>query len=124
MDFHAPAACQVEGIYAYFPARSGDIEPIRIEAVETWMSVAAKALGLEYAADKFAVEMDYPRRWPIPGSNHFEDFCWEFFRIPYLMLEVPYSRVGETILTRERFREAGSRVAEAISEQIESLYDL
>jgi hypothetical protein len=107
LDFHAPGACESEGVYAYFP---DNYDEARIRQ-DRWASALAEALR-EYAAAEFGRVARYPSRWETP---HFTDYCRETLDVAALSVETPYALCGEILMTRERYREVGSRIARAVS---------
>lgn len=113
LDFHAPGASQTEGLYTYLPRPSNNPEAAQIGNVRESAARFAAALG-EYAADPFAWEVDYPTRWPFPSALTYGEFTWGLAKIPGVTIEVPYSKIRDMMLTRERYREAGSRIAAAL----------
>ena len=130
LDFHAPGACETDGIYAYLP--DPEEFPRHVEAANEWAAALGEALG-EYAAEEFGRVARYASRWETPN---FTSHCREAFGIPALTLETPYascggrsagsgrrrelesSNGGEVVMTRERYQEAGARLARAVVEKI------
>ena len=61
-----------------------------------------------YAADEFGRIATYKSRWNTPGftshacSMGFISMC----------LETPYHQIRDMVMTRERYREAGAKVAQ------------
>lgn len=71
-----------------------------------------RALGPRYAAENFERVADYPSRWDTPNFTA----AWGTRGLCALTIEVPYALVGELILTREHYREAGAHLAQGIVE--------
>ncbi len=113
MDFHAPGCCETGGIYAFLP-NPDQFEEAHRRATET-ASHIGKVLGKEYASESFERIPTYLSRWETPG---FTSHCCTqgFFG---LTLETPYSQAGDLVLTREHYREAGTRIARAVLELLE-----
>ncbi len=109
IDFHAPGACETDGIYCYLadPARY----PESHQAALAWTTAIKSALTRQYAAEMFERVADYPSRWETP---HFTTYCWAQHGVCGLGIETPYAMVGDLVLTRERYREAGARIAEGV----------
>ena len=68
-----------------------------------------EALG-EYAAEDFGRVADYASRWETPT---FSAHARAAFSVVSMCLETPYASCGEIVMTRERYREAGARLARA-----------
>ena len=107
IDFHAPGCCEDRGIYAFLP--KPDAFPEAHEAA----SKAAETIGssLEpYAADEFGRIATYKSRWNTRGftsqacSMGFISMC----------LETPYHQIRDMVMTRERYKEAGAKVAQGV----------
>jgi hypothetical protein len=110
IDFHAPGACETGGIYCYVPGQAQ--YPDLHQSVLAWTSAIKAALvPYRYAAETFERVADYPSRWETPNfSRHF----WSQYGICSFGLETPYALVGDLVLTRERYREAGARIAQGV----------
>lgn len=109
IDFHAPGCCESGGMYAFLPNLDEFPGPHR-EASEA-ARVVEKHLS-QFAAPEFGRLARYLSRWNTPGfTSHLSSRG--FFAIG---LETPYHQVGEMILTRERYREAGERIADSVVE--------
>ena len=111
-DFHAPGGCEAEGIYTYEFAP--DKFPELHQQAVKWNEAIAAALTPEYAAKTFQREVKYRSRWETPS---FDTYCRSAHGICSVSFEVPYGMVGGTVLTRERYREAGARIAAATIQQ-------
>lgn len=106
LDFHAPGCCESSGIYAFLPS------PEKYPEAHAESSRLAMRIGDEldtYAAEDFARVASYASRWDTPG---FTSHCCSKGLIS-MALETPYSQIGDVVLTRRHYREAGSRIAEA-----------
>jgi hypothetical protein len=109
LDFHAPGACETGGIYCYVPSPSEYAE--LYQEILGWTAALKSALGSEYAADTFERVADYPSRWKTPNfSRHF----WAQGGLCSFGIETPYAMVGDLVLTRARYREAGARIARGV----------
>jgi hypothetical protein len=109
IDFHAPGACEAGGIYCYVPSPSE--YPELHQEILSWTAALKSALGPEYAAETFERVADYPSRWETPNfSRHF----WAQVGLCSFGIETPYAMVGDLVLTRARYREAGARVAKGV----------
>lgn len=112
LDFHAPGACETSGVYAYLP--DPEKFPDHAGQASEWAAAFKEALG-EYAAEEFGRVARYASRWETPA---FTSHCREAFGIPALTFETPYASCGEVVMTRERYREAGVRIARAVVERV------
>ncbi len=118
IDFHAPGACESEGIYCFVPDPEG--YPGHHRATLRWTEIFAHALTPEYASlgdngKSFARVARYSSRWETPG---FSSYCYNTVGICGIGLETPYAMAGDTIFTREHYREAGSRIAACIVREL------
>ncbi len=114
LDFHAPGATNTSGLYTYVP--NPETRPEAHTATIDWAMAIADALGPEYAAADFARVARLPSRWRTPNAGQ---FFWKRLRLPGLALEIPYALVGETVLTRQRYREAGERIAAGVTKKLQ-----
>ena len=82
------------------------------QSVLAWTSAIKAALAPHgYAAETFERVANYPSRWGTPNfSRHF----WTQYGTSSFGLETPYALVGDLVLTRERYREAGARIAHGV----------
>jgi len=110
LDFHAPGACETGGIYMYLPDPGRFAQASRLAA--PWVEPIASALGVEFAAAEFGRVASYASRWESPT---FTRFAGETLGLPALSLETPYALCGSTVMTRDRYREAGRRLADAVA---------
>jgi hypothetical protein len=109
IDLHAPGACETGGIYCYVPSPTE--YPDLHQEILGWTAALKSALGAEYAAKTFERVADYPSRWETPN---FSRYFWAQGDICSFGIETPYAMVGDLVLTRERYREAGARIADGI----------
>jgi len=117
IDFHSPGASEAEGIYAFVHA-SEKFPDVAKRAAE-WAGALEESLGTEFAAAKFTRSGDYNSRWNTP---RFGGFCQEEMKTPGIAVETPYAIIHKTVMTREKYREAGRRIADAIVAQINGLF--
>jgi len=115
-DFHSPGGSESEGIYAFVHA-SEKFPDVAKRATE-WAGVVGESLGSEFAAAKFTRSGDYNSRWNTP---RFGGFCQEEMRIPGVSFETPYAIIHKTVMTREKYQEAGRRIADAIIARMKSM---
>jgi hypothetical protein len=111
IDFHAPGACEAEGIYCFLP--NPGKYPEHHQAVLKWTAAIGTALTSEYAASPFGRVASYASRWETPT---FASYCWLRHKVPGFTIENPYAMVGDLLLTRECYREAGKRIASCVVE--------
>jgi hypothetical protein len=111
LDFHAPGAAEDTGVYCYVP--NPKTEPRAARATRRWAKMVAAGLGPAYAAAEFARVAHYRSRW---NSATFRQYVWRAFAVPVLSLEISYALAGQTVLTREHYRDAGRRLAAAVLE--------
>lgn len=112
IDFHAPGACESEGIYCFLPKPA--IFPERQNAVLAWMDTIQNSLTPKYAAESFVRVADYPSRWE---TSTFASYCC-VQEIDSFTIEIPYALIGEIVLTRECYREAGEWIAKCVVEKV------
>ena len=109
LDFHAPGASHTEGIYAHIP--NPETFPDIHKQTVKWTNVIKDLLSAEFAAPDFARVMDCPPRRPAP---EFIRYCAAELELPAIALEIPYARIGSTVITTKKYREAGRRIADAL----------
>lgn len=109
IDFHAPGACEANGIYCFLP--DPEKYPEHHQAVLKWTNAVESALIPKYAAAPFGRVATYRSRWETPN---FTTYCWASHKIAGFTIENPYAMVGDLLLTRECYREAGERIASAV----------
>jgi hypothetical protein len=109
IDLHAPGACETSGIYCYL---ANPVEHARFhrEAL-CWTTAIKRHLTSTYAAEMFERVANYPSRWETP---RFTGYCWAQHGVCGLGIETPYAQAGDLVLTRERYREAGARIAAGV----------
>ncbi len=108
LDFHAPGGCETDGAYFYLPDRHAESQAYA--RAHRWAALLAAAAGPTYMAGESARVADYPSRWTTPSFRYF----FQALGIPGLCLETPYATAGETLLTREAYRDFGRRLAEGL----------
>ena len=108
LDFHAPGMCEDAGIYCFLRelAADGGLLPRDRDAVTAFH----EALG-PLTADPFYRSGRYASRW---NTARFGDFMTAAMQIPEYTFEVPYGRIPAGILTRDMYRDAGRRLADAV----------
>jgi hypothetical protein len=85
------------------------------QAVLEWTTAVETALTPKYAAEPFGRVASYASRWETPT---FASYCWSRHEVPGFTIENPYAMVSDLLLTRERYREAGRRIALSIFERL------
>ena len=110
VDFHGPGGSEDRGAYAFLP--DPDKFPDVHKASLAWTAAMVQELTPKYAADEFDRVVRYLSRWETPS---FTKYFSETFGIPGISIETPYGLAGETVLTREEYREIGARMARAVA---------
>lgn len=113
LDFHAPGACEAEGIYAFLPDPKRF--PLEHKQAERWAGVLNGALVPQFVSEKMDRIAYYASRWNTPN---FVTHCFQHLHMPALTVEIPYALSGRTVFTRELYREAGERIAAAICREV------
>jgi hypothetical protein len=113
IDFHAPGACETEGVYCFL--QDPKTYPDCYQATLVWTADLKTALGQQYAASAFERVVTYASRW---GTPNFAAFCCQQHHVCGLSVETPYAMVGEMVLTREHYREVGARLAQGIVQRV------
>lgn len=113
IDFHAPGACETAGVYCFL--KNPQTYPECYQAALAWTAAVKTALTEQYAAHEFERIADYASRWETPN---FAAFCWQQHHVCGLSVETPYAMVGDVVLTRERYREIGARVAQGVVQRL------
>jgi hypothetical protein len=109
LDFHSPGACEAEGVYAFLPDPAK--APIEHREAERWTALLAGALAPEFAAAQVEQVAYYASRWNTPD---FATYCFTKLQVPGLTVETPYALCNATVMTRELYRQVGSRIAAAV----------
>jgi len=109
IDFHAPGACETEGMYTYLP-HEDERAAVRQKTIH-WATVLGTALAPTCGAPDFGRRVGYKSRWNTPM---FGTYASESLGIPTLAIETPYSMARDTLFTREAYRDAGGRIAETL----------
>jgi hypothetical protein len=109
VDFHAPGACETDGIYCFLSEaeKNCDWYPQLHRCIEDICTALTPAL----ASPNFERVARYKSRWETPN---FAQFIIAEYNVPALSLEIPYALCGERVLTRDDYRGAGACIAEAI----------
>ncbi len=109
LDLHAPGGTEAKGAYFFLPKPdyAGDFAAPSRALAEAF----SEALTPRLAAPDPLRLATYASRWELPT---FTRFCCESLAIPSLSMETPYAMAGETLLTRELYREIGSRLADVL----------
>jgi hypothetical protein len=113
LDFHAPGACETSGIYCYL-ADPALYSRFHQEALG-WAAAIKSRLARQYAAECFERVARYASRWETP---RFTGYCWSQHGICGLGVETPYAMVGDLVMTREHYREAGARIAAGVLDRL------
>ncbi len=113
LDFHAPGACEAEGIYAFLPDPRK--YPLEHKAAERWAALLNGALVPKFVSEKVDRVASYASRWNTPN---FVQHCFARLNVPALTVEIPYALCGKSVFTRELYREAGERIAAAICREV------
>ncbi len=109
IDFHAPGACESNGLYCFLP--NPEKYPEHHQAVVKFANAVETALTPTYAASPFGRVANYASRWETP---RFASYFWSRCKAASFTIENPYAMVGDLVLTREHYREAGKRIASAV----------
>lgn len=113
IDFHAPGACESNGIYCFLP--NPEKLPEYHKSVLEMINRVAEILTPKYAAEPFGRVARYASRWETPT---FAVYCMTNLKVPAFTIENPYAMVGDMPLAREHYQEAGRLIASSIIEQI------
>ncbi len=113
IDFHAPGACETDGMYMYLPAPEN--YPTEHERADKWTARLGEALTHQFAAEPANRVARYRSRWETPG---FVGYCCGELKLCALTIETPYTSAGTTLFTREAYRQAGERLAAAVAEHV------
>ena len=112
IDFHAPGGSEDRGAYAFIP---GVTHGYSAEArARVWAELLGKAAG-EYGDMPFPRVATYRSRWETPNEG---DYFRTVHEVPALCIETPYALSGEVVFTRERYRDFGTRLATAVTEEL------
>lgn len=113
LDLHAPGACETGGIYCYLPDPA--LHSRFHQEALSWTASIKGSLTRQYAAECFERVARYPSRWETPRCT---GYCWSRHGVCGLGIETPYALVGDLVLTRERYREAGARIAAGVIKRL------
>lgn len=109
IDFHAPGACEADGVYCYLPKPQA--HPEQHQAAAEWALAIEQALTEEFAAERFGRVAEYRSRWETP--NFVSHLCGQH-GICALTIETPYALARGKLLTQGACREIGRRIAAAV----------
>ena len=109
LDFHAPGACEKDGVYCYLTELDPGA-PTAAEAVK-WANSIQNELKAEFAAADFKRVARYASRWTTPN---FASHLHRDLGVCALPLEIPYAQIGTELLTQKSYRLIGRRIADAI----------
>ena len=113
IDFHAPGACETDGIYMYLPTPEN--YPTEHELADRWTARMAGALTHKFAAEPANRVARYRSRWETPG---FVGYCCDELKLCALTIETPYASANGTLLTQDAYRQAGQRLADTVAAHI------
>jgi hypothetical protein len=116
IDFHAPGISEINGIYCFLRDIGDDGLPDVNH--RPWIDAFQSALGsTKLIADRFFRSDRYVSRW---NTARVGDFVIRGLKVPGITFEVPYTRAGQFIFTREDYQRAGEKIAEAVIKKIKS----
>jgi hypothetical protein len=110
LDLHAPGGCETDGIYAHMPDRIQF--PDRYRRALPWAEAMAEALGDEFTPEPFPQVHHWASRWQ---RSTFSRYCFQHVGVAAVCVETPYSMAKETVFTCAAYREAGARIARALT---------
>jgi hypothetical protein len=116
MDFHAPGACESDGLYCFLLETETKSE--RYPQLHECITGIEKALTPQFASPHFERVPRYKSRW---GTPNFSRFMSDAHDLSCISFEVPYALCGEKVLSRTDYREAGAHIATAVGEFITRL---
>lgn len=108
LDWHSPAGTASDGIFVFGP--DPDRVPELAAAAEPWLEVLADSLG-PVAAEQFSRVVTYRSRWETMTLGR---WVRERLELQSLTFEVSYAMSQDGVLTREDYRQAGRRLADAM----------
>ncbi len=106
LDLHAADGSESDGIYSLLPDPEQFAEANR--EASTWANVFKQALGPDYAAAEF-------KRTTTTTNTTVNDFARANMNCSSITLNIPYANCNKTIMQQKQYREAGKRLADAIS---------
>ena len=109
VDFHAPGMCEDTGVYAHVGDPEGMEEGER-QRQEAWTGAAQECLG-PYAAANFVRVPTYHARSAWGQFPSASQAARKRAGVLGVTLETSYVAAGETVLTLDRYREIGERLA-------------
>lgn len=122
IDFHAPGGTEAEGIYFHLPDPETDIQ--HYQQSFKWVDAIKDAMSPKYARPFSPRFSKYPSRWDEPwGRPGFKTYMWDQYQTCGLSIETPYALINDLVLTRERYQEAGARIAQGIVKGLLKRYE-
>lgn len=112
LDFHSPGGAEDKGAYTFVPDPETDASCRAL--VDPWLEPICLRLG-KFGAPDFARIANYPSRFG--DGDKFTRFCMTNHDLPSLTFEIPYHRVGHTVLTVEQYQLIGARIADAVADR-------
>ncbi len=113
VDFHAPGACETDGVYFYLP------DPDRFEIVtqraRLWAEHLSQAIGSAYCSQQFAQVATYRSRWE---TSNFATHCASQEDLCALAMETPYARARDIVLARDTYQTIGRNMAKGVIAQL------
>ncbi|MDP6124829.1 MAG: M14 family zinc carboxypeptidase, partial [Candidatus Latescibacteria bacterium] len=113
IDFHAPGACENSGAYLFLPRKDVDEEQKRVARI--WAERLGSWLPDEIRADPFSIVPDYPSRWP---GGAIGGYLAGVHGVCGMTIETPYSMVGDHVLTRTDYQNAGASLADGLADHL------
>ena len=112
LDFHSPGGNENQGCYCFLPKTENmTLDKISLK----WAKRFAQALPDDFACKEFGRIATHASRWEAPCFSY-HNFMNKFYKIPALSFEIPYSRIGDKILSIANYREIGHTIADVVIE--------
>lgn len=108
IDFHAPGACENEGVYFYLPNK--EIFPEMFKKAKKLIERIAQYIDKKYLAKNYVREINYKSRWETPS---FHNFLSEL-KIPGFVIETPYALSRNKILTISDYLKIGENIGKGL----------
>jgi hypothetical protein len=120
LDFHAPGGNEKFGIYHFAPDPGNHPEWAARNA--GYSEPILRALTKRYADVEFSRVARYPSRWSNPAMDAptFTTYCFENLGICGMSFETSYAYCRELLMTRDEYRQAGRRIAQAVLSRIKT----
>ena len=112
IDFHAPGACEADGIYAFL--HNPEQFVVQHRQSREWMAAMASSLGTLAKKDPFLV-IRYKSRWETPS---FASCIAGEIGVPALCVETPYAFCRRKLMTRGDYIRAGGKMAQAVMNRL------